>query len=294
MTTMVLIPAKDDERWASVRTFIVAHGRNNLGVGAVWIADNLIPEGGFLLALSDRGRWVAVGTIIEVCDTALNSAELLVLAVGPGENAAAALLEMVSEGERLANDGPRAALEIALTSDLASAEADLRDRGYRGGYSVFELRRPSTDMTSADISGYEVRDLSTGDVPSFYRVVREAFAGIPGVSIPNFATFGNTNLAHDPPARLFFDGNHLAGFVRVSRGTAGVGRIELLGRNPAYRGTGLGLQLLREGVACLRAVGSREVSLQVSGASERALSLYRQQGFRLVRETPVLLRMLDC
>jgi ribosomal protein S18 acetylase RimI-like enzyme len=290
MTALVLIPARSDPRWASVHAFIVAHGRNDLGAGAVWIADNLILDGAPLLALSDRGRWIAVGAIIETCSTALNSAELLLLAVERGESAASALLEIASEGERLARSGSRSALEISLPPDLASAEAGLRKRGYRPGYSVFELQRSSVDMPEADTAGYEVRNLRADDVPAFYAAVHDAFAGAPGISIPNFPTFRETNLTHDPPARLVVDGVRLAGFVRVSRGNGNVGRIELLGRHTDYRGTGLGLKLLREAVACLRAAGSRKVSLQVSAASERALSLYEEQRFQRIGTTEVFLR----
>jgi mycothiol synthase len=57
------------------------------------------------------------------------------------------------------------------------------------------------------------------------------------------------------------------------------GEIGIVGLLPEWRGRGLGRQLLRWGVGYLRSVGLTEIELSVEARNERALELYRQEGF---------------
>ena len=57
------------------------------------------------------------------------------------------------------------------------------------------------------------------------------------------------------------------------------GEIGIVGLLPDWRGRGLGRQLLRWGVGHLRAAGLTEIELSVEARNERALGLYRQEGF---------------
>jgi ribosomal protein S18 acetylase RimI-like enzyme len=78
------------------------------------------------------------------------------------------------------------------------------------------------------------------------------------------------------------DRDHLVGFVRVQRyddeGRA-LGDIGPVGLRRAWRGRGLGRQLLRWAVDDLRRRGAREVYLSVEGENDGALRLYESEGF---------------
>jgi mycothiol synthase len=65
--------------------------------------------------------------------------------------------------------------------------------------------------------------------------------------------------------------------------TGWIGQIGVL---PAERGNGLGRWLLRWGVAYLRARGAAVVELAVEAANDRALGLYRRNGFEPAVEWP--------
>ena len=70
------------------------------------------------------------------------------------------------------------------------------------------------------------------------------------------------------------------------RGELRRGDVALVGVLPEYRGLGLGRALLRWGVYELRSRGAREITLSVEARNERAMSLYRQEGFEPSVEWP--------
>ncbi len=86
------------------------------------------------------------------------------------------------------------------------------------------------------------------------------------------------------------DPEHLVGFCRTlelpSDDDHRRGEIGAVGLLPEWRGRGLGRQLLRWGVAYLRSVGLAGVELTVEARNERALELYRQEGFEATVEWP--------
>jgi mycothiol synthase len=57
------------------------------------------------------------------------------------------------------------------------------------------------------------------------------------------------------------------------------GEVGIVGLLPEWRGRGLGRQLLRWGIGYLRSVGFSEIELSVEARNERALGLYREEGF---------------
>ena len=81
------------------------------------------------------------------------------------------------------------------------------------------------------------------------------------------------------------------GFVRTGLGPADedstvVGEVRLVGVLQPWRGRGLGRELLRWGVAQLRARGAGRIKLSVEAENELALGLYRRTGFEPVVEWP--------
>jgi len=81
-------------------------------------------------------------------------------------------------------------------------------------------------------------------------------------------------------------------FVRTALGppeeadAAPAGEVRLVGVLPQWRGRGLGRELLRWGVAQLRARGAGLVKLSVEAENEVALGLYRRTGFEPAVEWP--------
>jgi len=86
---------------------------------------------------------------------------------------------------------------------------------------------------------------------------------------------------------LAYRGSEAVGFCRCelypTRGEIGV-----LGTTRAARGLGLGRALLRWGLAWLEDHTTTPVTLLVDGENERALSLYRSEGFDIIRTRRVL------
>ena len=76
--------------------------------------------------------------------------------------------------------------------------------------------------------------------------------------------------------------------IRVEDREAGVrvGDVSLIAVLPAWRGRGLGRELLRWGVTELRHRGAGTVELSVEARNERATNLYRSQGFEPAIEWP--------
>lgn len=65
-----------------------------------------------------------------------------------------------------------------------------------------------------------------------------------------------------------------------------IGDIHLLGVLPAWRGRGLGRELLRWGIHRLRDGGATTLILTIEARNERALRLYERHGFERVQEWP--------
>ncbi len=82
----------------------------------------------------------------------------------------------------------------------------------------------------------------------------------------------------------------MIGFTKTERVVESDGRrvgyVSQIGVVPAWRGKGLGRELMRWGIARLRADGADAVQLAVEAWNERALGLYRRTGFEPVVEWP--------
>ncbi len=76
--------------------------------------------------------------------------------------------------------------------------------------------------------------------------------------------------------------------IRVDEHEPGVrtGEIGLVGVLPAWRGRGLGRELVRWGVGELRRRGAGKIELSVEAENERATTLYRRHGFEPTIEWP--------
>src|SRR5581483_4443911 len=98
-----------------------------------------------------------------------------------------------------------------------------------------------------------------------------------------------TNIVQYPGCGTFFapaacvatpaNGRGLYGICLTSMVAPEVGHITQVCVSPAFRGTGLGYELLRRSLIALAAHGCRKVSLTVTNANTSALRLYERMGF---------------
>ena len=93
------------------------------------------------------------------------------------------------------------------------------------------------------------------------------------------------------PAAIFLAeaGGEPVGFVRCAR-HATRGEVAVLGVVPEWRGRGLGRALLRWGTRWLLDRGAEPVTLLVDGKNDRALVLYRGEGFEVRRTRQIFSR----
>jgi ribosomal protein S18 acetylase RimI-like enzyme len=124
-----------------------------------------------------------------------------------------------------------------------------------------------------------VRSFEAGD-ESAVRAIMEASLAVDG--IPGFVASdverALVRIVPDPAGTV----------VRVDEPAprVRVGEVMLIGVLPAWRGRGLGRELLRWAVSELRDRGAGAVQLSVEARNERATNLYRRHGFEPAIEWP--------
>ena len=80
-----------------------------------------------------------------------------------------------------------------------------------------------------------------------------------------------------------FHGPVMCGTIQGLRHTKCVGAIQNVGVVSEHRGFGLGRALIMRSLLGFHSVGVQRVYLEVTAANERAVQLYRELGFRLIR-----------
>jgi len=134
------------------------------------------------------------------------------------------------------------------------------------------------------------------DLPSLVELMNATFADHP---TPLSWTLETIRLVHTLPefdaAGLLLvapadDPIHPIAFTKVEysegEGGDGYGWVALIGVLPAWRGRGLGRELLHWGVDYLRRRGARKIELSAEAMNERATRIYRRAGFVPTIEWP--------
>jgi mycothiol synthase len=137
-------------------------------------------------------------------------------------------------------------------------------------------------------------------VPQLVDLLNDSFAGHPSPlswSVRQIE-YSHSQPDFDPTSILLLapadSPDRPIGFARLALGPledgggvgARVGEVSLVGVVPQWRGRGLGRELLRWGVAELRARGAERIQLSVEARNELALGLYRRTGFEPAVEWP--------
>ena len=191
--------------------------------------------------------------------------------------------------------------ELALWGDRRRPDAagfiDALGATYRS--SMWQFVLPPERVVPAAVFPPEVvvRALRPGaDDERYARLINRTFEDHPSpLSWPEeYIREIHARADFDPAGVLLIaatdDPAHLVGLCRTLELPGDDGRrrgeLGIVGLLPEWRGRGLGRQLLRWGIAHLRSVGFAEVELTVEARNERALELYRGEGFEATVEWP--------
>jgi mycothiol synthase len=218
---------------------------------------------------------------------------------GIGRRLVGAALEMTAE---------RGLSELTLfvPTHLPASEAFARELGFTYGSSLWLFRLPAEHNVEAPVlpPGYVVFPWSAAtDVEAFVTFANAAWEGHPSPLhlTPDLARLVAELPDFDPDGICFVAGQDAPevpiAFAKVELRADDVGRpsgwIGQIGVLPAERGKGLGRWLLRWGVAYLRERGAEVVELAVEAANDRALGLYRRNGFEPAVEWPHWIRPVE-
>jgi mycothiol synthase len=175
----------------------------------------------------------------------------------------------------------------AVSSTDEPGRALLEAAGYaeahRYTFMQVELEGPPAKPRLPD--GIAVRAFEPGrDDRAVFDVDAAAFAGAPDLIPQPFDAWRVEHVqaaAVRPQASpLAWAGDELAGFALNQMRAPGLGYVEILAVDAAWRGRGLGRALLLHSFAELAAIGARAVGLGVAGHNERARGLYESVGMR--------------
>jgi mycothiol synthase len=224
------------------------------------------------------------------------SAEFKIAVVRPGHRRQGIGRALVDFAPGMARDMGYPELLMGAVPGDAIAPAFLGSTGFAYHSTVWDLDLPPDQDVPAPSwpTGVLGRPFDRDrDVEPWVRVFNAAFADHP-TPLQLRAEFVQAGLA-DPDSE---DGDvilaeetatgELVGMCATDptrrEGRVGAhGEVWAIGVRPDRQGQGLGRQLLRAGVARLRAVGVPAISLSVNGRNESALGLYESEGFVRVR-----------
>jgi mycothiol synthase len=215
---------------------------------------------------------------------------------GHGRRLVTAAREMV---RRRAGSELQVYVPAHLPGSVAFAEA-LGFR-YRSSLWMFALAEdrtvpPPTFPPEVSVRRWDVaRDT---DLVAWTAFMRHAFEGHPTTMTWTPAVIAGVHAApdFDPDGILIVsaadDATEPIAFARVdltdgeAPGAPPIGDVRLIGVLPAWRGRGLGRELLRCCVTDLRDRGAGRIELSVEAANDRATALYRAHGFEPEIEWP--------
>jgi len=178
--------------------------------------------------------------------------------------------------------------EMGAFLPAPAAEAFATRHGFSASRAYWLMERPPVDLPEPVWPvGISIRrfDASDDDVRLWVAVFNAAWREH---HHPILATFENIRRDVDggrvDPKSVYFAvrGGTPVGFVRGAL-LESRGEVAVLGVVPEARGLGLGRALLRFGGRWLIEHGARRVTLYVDGENERALRLYRQEGYEVIR-----------
>jgi mycothiol synthase len=211
---------------------------------------------------------------------------------GHGRRLVAAALELVERRGELP-------LNIYVPAHLEASRGFAEALGFRYRSSLWRFELPAGTSVPAAVfpADVVVRSWATDeDVEAWVEFMIASFEGHPSqiTPTPEVVRAVNARPDFDPNGVLIVspagEPDRKIAFARVEllpRGEGlAVGYVNTIGVLPAWRGRGLGRELLRWSVGYLRGRGARLIELTVEAANDRATQLYRRHGFVPTIEWP--------
>jgi mycothiol synthase len=177
--------------------------------------------------------------------------------------------------------------QLVPTSDLAGAEI-LRARGYRPAYTDWFLRMdPEVPLIRHELpEAVTIDAFTTADASAVHEVIEEAFSSWAGRAPRTYDDWAQQNLQRegtDPSTfRVARAGGDVIGVCVVHDGE-GKAWVHQLAVSAAWRGHGIGQELLAETYAAGRARGLPVGELSTDSRTG-ALGLYERLGMRIVAQ----------
>lgn len=255
------------------------------------VLERMIPDPGGTLVALEHGR------IVGVCTPRMDD-----LTVHPDARRRGHGRRLLLAARDLARTRGDDRLGLHVPQHLPASVAFARAMGmhYRSSLWQFELSAGDAARVAGphfpdDVVVRTWDDTIDTDFVAWTTFMTAAFEGhpTPMTWTPAIVEHVHAGPTFDPAGILIVaeraDPGRLVAFTRIETEPDGdglLGEVGLIGVLPAWRGRGLGRELLRWGVAELRTRGAGRIVLAVEAANELATRLYRSHGFRPVIEWP--------
>lgn len=182
---------------------------------------------------------------------------------------------------------------VNITEDNAVAGSVLSKLGFECVRRFLELRLDIAKVRWHDIDQaiLDCCHLQCGEEDKLAQIQNRSFAGTWGYNPGTVeGIVYRTKLSNHSPEDIVLacDGDEVIGYCWTeityegeAAGSAGKGRIFMLGVDPHYRGKGVGKRVLLAGLARLKTKGLQVAELIVDSENEVACELYRSVGFEV-------------
>jgi GNAT superfamily N-acetyltransferase len=210
----------------------------------------------------------------------------------PHHPAAAALEEALSRWLRQQADRSGRRLSLMVSADAAERQARYARAGLQYAHSIFQFRRPLTDVpTPVWPPGVVVADWAPErDARDVHALIRTAFRDVQGQPDRDWPSWSAAVLDRtDTDVLTVRDGGRLVGAAVLSSYDS-YGHVRQLAVARSSRGSGLGKALLLASFQRFASRGLPEVRLGVYASNRTALALYVGAGMTLLTEWQVWMR----
>jgi ribosomal protein S18 acetylase RimI-like enzyme len=245
---------------------------------------------GGVLVYQDAEGLALVAVVIDALENGADAANLELLGGRPPVPRALFEELVVPDALAFARAGARAGLQVGVPALVDGADAALASLGFERAFVTCQMRRPAGAPPAPRPlrPGWRWAPLDDALAPAAHAALREAFQGAPSFNLGPLDQFRRAAPGIRPGWRLLCDGDCVAGLVQLVMHEAPRrhGELRTVARAPAYRGQGLGDELLVEALRVLSAAAAGEVELGAEVENLRALDLYRRFGFEVVSRLP--------
>jgi ribosomal protein S18 acetylase RimI-like enzyme len=229
----------------------------------------------------ENNRRVATGVLLDNIQNKGNNAALEILGIDSTVDSEF-LIEKMLKMSKVVLLKQFDGVEITFHHKLKYVSELAKRQDLHPYYQSFEMLHPSVSEV-ADVPGDDISTATRNDDRELYQVLLRSFEDNIDTSIPRFEDWLEGREQSDSRQTfLTKKSGQITGFLNLVGVTHPVPEIRTIGVLPEHRGQGLGARLINHALGYLKQRGSKVCALTVTVQNERALNLYRKQGFREV------------